>query len=65
MTTPTVPELGDFVSVMLANDDAVLINTDTRAPFVPGVPTQQVMDATTLRRLEDGDLVLVMDAPAS
>ncbi len=42
----------------------VLINNEIGALFAPGVPTPQTVTPTTLRRLADGDLLLVADDPA-
>lgn len=52
------PRLGTVVDVKVA-DDMQLINGETGTYFAAGVPTPQTVTITTLRRLDDGDLVLV------
>lgn len=67
-TTPTAPEaaspaaaprLGDSVMVQLAPGITHLRNNESDSLFDPGVPTPQTVTPTLLRRLADGDLVLV------
>jgi hypothetical protein len=52
------PVLGQTCVVRVA-DGLLLKNTETGAHFAPGEPTSQTVTTTTLRRLADGDLVLV------
>ncbi|MCU7371564.1 hypothetical protein PEC18_12075 [Paucibacter sp. O1-1] len=62
--TPTLAQriaalrLGDSVSVQ-APAGSHLRNTESGACFVPEVPTPQTVTTTLLRRLQDGDLVLL------
>lgn len=51
------PRLGAVVDVKVA-DGMQLINGETGTYFADGVPTPQTVTITTLRRLDDGDLVL-------
>lgn len=50
------PRLGTEITVCVA-DGLVLVNNETGQDFAPGVPTAQTVTVTTLRRLQDGDLV--------
>ena len=52
------PALGSTCTVRVG-DGLVLMNTETGAHFAPGEPTSQTVTTTLLRRLADGDLVLV------
>ena len=52
------PALGSTCTVQVA-DGLALMNNETGAHFAPGEPTSQTVTTTTLRRLADGDLVLV------
>jgi hypothetical protein len=54
----TQPALGSVVTVVCP-DGAVLRNNETGGLFEPGKPTDQVVTVTLLRRLADGDLILV------
>lgn len=66
--TPTLAQrlaalrLGQSVSVKCP-DGAQLRNNESGGLFEPGVATPQTVTVTLLRRLADGDLVLV-DEPA-
>ncbi len=53
-----LPPLGSTCTVRVA-DGLLLINNETGARFAPGEPTSQTVTTTLLRRLVDGDLVLV------
>lgn len=53
----TPPALGTSCTVVVG-DGVVLMNNDTGVHFTPGVPTPVLVTATTLRRLNDGDLTL-------
>jgi hypothetical protein len=55
---PAAPVLGSTCTVKVG-DGLLLMNTETGAHFAPGEPTSQTVTTTTLRRLADGDLVLV------
>lgn len=50
--------LGTTVTVKLA-EGVQLVNNETGLDFVAGQPVQLTVTVTTLRRLQDGDLVLV------
>lgn len=50
------PRLHDLITVQVA-EGLSLINNETGQDFAPGVPTLQTVTVTTLRRLQDGDLV--------
>ena len=50
--------LGSTCTVRVG-DGLLLTNTETGAHFAPGEATSQTVTTTTLRRLADGDLVLV------
>lgn len=50
------PRLGAEITVCVA-DGLVLVNNETGQDFAPGMPTAQTVTVTTLRRLQDGDLV--------
>lgn len=50
--------LGEMVQVMVA-PGMLLVNTETGGRFEPDQATPQTVTATLLRRLRDGDLVLV------
>lgn len=52
------PRLGELVHVTVASG-ASLINNETGALFADGMRTPQTVTLTTLRRIADGDLVLV------
>lgn len=52
------PRLGELIHVQVA-DGLELINNETGKDFEAGVPTLQTVTVTTLRRLQDGDLVRV------
>jgi hypothetical protein len=52
------PRLGTLIDVKVA-EGMQLINGETGTYFAAGVPTPQTVTITTLRRLDDGDLVLV------
>jgi hypothetical protein len=54
---PRSLRLGELVHVVVA-PGARLINNETGALFAEGVRTPQTVTLTTLRRLDDGDLVL-------
>lgn len=54
---PRTLRLGELVHVIVA-PGARLINNETGALFAEGVRTPQTVTLTTLRRLDDGDLVL-------
>lgn len=54
-----MPALGSQAQVMLPEGGGALINNETHQLFAPGVATPQLVTLTTLRRLADGDLVLV------
>lgn len=56
-------QLGQAVVVELAPGMA-LRNCETGAPFAPGTPTSQRVTVTLLKRLADGDLVLLQQQPA-
>lgn len=53
-----MPALGSTCTVRVA-DGLLLTNTETGGRFLPGEATSQTATVTTLRRLADGDLVLV------
>ena len=55
--------IGDIVRVTV-RPGVVLRNTETGLHFVPGEPTTQRVTATLLRRLQDGDVQLVIALPA-
>lgn len=57
-TAQETPRLGELIHVQVA-DGLELINNETGKDFEPGVPTLQTVTVTTLRRLQDGDLVRV------
>lgn len=63
--TPTLAQriaalrLGDSVSVQAPAGSAYLRNSESGGCFVPEVPTPQTVNTTLLRRLQDGDLVLL------
>jgi hypothetical protein len=50
--------LGTTVTVQVA-EGVELVNNETGHDFVAGQPVQVTVTVTTLRRLQDGDLVLV------
>lgn len=53
-----LPALGASCTVRVG-DGLVLTNLETGAHFAPGEVTHQTVTTTLLRRLADGDLVLV------
>lgn len=53
-----MPALGSTCVVQVAQGLS-LINGETGATFATGEPTSQTVTITTLRRLADGDLVLI------
>ena len=53
-----MPALGT-TCVVRVGDGLSLINSETGATFATGEPTSQTVTITTLRRLADGDLVLI------
>ena len=53
-----LPALGSTCTVRVA-DGLLLTNNETGGRFAPGEATSQTVTITTLRRLVDGDLVLV------
>ena len=57
-TALAAPPLGQ-TCVVRVGDGLLLTNTETGAHFAPGEATSQTVTTTTLRRLADGDLVLV------
>lgn len=57
-TAQETPRLGELIHVQVA-DGLELINNETGKDFEPGVPTLQTVTVTTLRRLQDRDLVRV------
>ena len=57
-TAARPPVLGALVQVRVASG-ARLVNNETGVLFEDGAVTPQVVTVTTLRRLQDGDLVLV------
>ncbi|QDL53138.1 hypothetical protein [Rhodoferax aquaticus] len=57
-TAQETPRLGELIHVQVA-DGLELINNETGKDFEAGVPTLQTVTVTTLRRLQDGDLVRV------
>lgn len=57
-TAQETPRLGELIRVQVA-DGLELINNETGKDFEPGVSTLQTVTVTTLRRLQDGDLVRV------
>ncbi len=52
------PALGSTCTVQVG-DGLVLMNTETGAHFAPSEATSQLVTTTLLRRLADGDLVLL------
>lgn len=52
------PTLGSTCVVQVA-DGLTLMNNETGVHFIGGEPTSQTVTLTLLRRLADGDLVLV------
>lgn len=54
---PPAPRLGTTVHVKVP-EGVRLINNETGAYFPPDVATPVTVTVTTLRRLEDGDLLL-------
>ena len=56
--TLPAPALGSSCTVQVA-EGLVLMNNETGAYFAGGEPTSQTVTTTLLRRLQDGDLVLV------
>jgi len=57
-----MPRMGETVMVM-AQPDTLLRNNETGGYIAAGTPTPQTVTVTLLRRLQDGDLVLL--APAA
>lgn len=53
-----MPALGTTCTVRVG-DGLVLVNNETGAHFAGGEPTSQTVTTTLLRRLADGDLVLL------
>ena len=58
LSAQPAPALGSTCTVRVG-DGLVLMNNETGAHFAPGEPTSQRVTTTLLRRLADGDLVLV------
>lgn len=55
---PATPRLGSTAFVQVA-PGRELVNCDTGLPFVPGQATEVMVTITTLRRLADGDFMVV------
>lgn len=52
------PRLGELIAVKVAEGHC-LVNNETGTDFAPDTATYQTVTVTTLRRLDDGDLVRV------
>lgn len=57
-TPRAYPRMGETVMVQIA-PGSLLRNNETGGFFEPFAPTPQTVTVTLLRRLQDGDLVLV------
>jgi len=57
-TAPQSPRMGETVMVQIA-PGSMLRNNETGGFFAQNTPTPQTVTVTLLRRLMDGDLILV------